>query len=354
MSLLGSPRVNKPVAVLISDVHYNVHTLLLADAAMRQAIAKANELEVPLIVAGDLHDTKANMRAECMNAMLETFRLRSYECFILRGNHDQINEKSKEHALNFLETLGCEVVDKPFSMDLTEYGDHFQVYLVPYYSDVKELRAYLITIPKGSTIIMHQGLQGSESGEYIQDKSALTYDDVKDFRVISGHYHKRQDIKTGRPQKGAVGLFSYIGNPYTLGFGEANDPPKGFQILMDDGTLEFIRTGLRDHVIVEGKFVDESKLEFDLKKIPELGDPLWVKIRGTKEQLMKVKKEHVVKVLELQDFRLDLIPTDTTTNQEHIKSDMSQAEVLDILIDSLAATSDDQKTRLKQLWRNNI
>ena len=62
-----------PVAILISDVHYNINTLKLADAAMQMAIDEANKLSVPLIVAGDLHDTKANLRGECVNAMLSTF-----------------------------------------------------------------------------------------------------------------------------------------------------------------------------------------------------------------------------------------------------------------------------------------
>lgn len=63
----------KPEAVLISDIHYNIQTLPLADAAVNMAITKANQLGVPLIVCGDLHDTKANLRGECVNAMLETF-----------------------------------------------------------------------------------------------------------------------------------------------------------------------------------------------------------------------------------------------------------------------------------------
>ena len=77
-----------PRAVLISDVHYNLQTLPLADAAMRQAIQKANELQVPLIVAGDLHDTKANLRGECINAMLETFNTCEQDIYFLIGNHD--------------------------------------------------------------------------------------------------------------------------------------------------------------------------------------------------------------------------------------------------------------------------
>src|ERR1700722_9570126 len=103
--------VRKPIAVLISDVHYNLQTLPLADAAMRQAVFKANTLDVPLIVAGDLHDTKANLRGECIKAMLNTLSLTKHRAHILIGNHDKINEKSPltENSLHFLDGL-CELV----------------------------------------------------------------------------------------------------------------------------------------------------------------------------------------------------------------------------------------------------
>ena len=61
----------KPIAVLISDVHYNKNSLKLADTAMRLAAAKAHGLRVPLIVAGDLHDTKGHIDAACANSLID-------------------------------------------------------------------------------------------------------------------------------------------------------------------------------------------------------------------------------------------------------------------------------------------
>ena len=63
-----------PIAVLISDVHYNLQNLKVADAAMNLAIDKALDLGIDLIVAGDLHDTKANLRGECVSVMRKTFK----------------------------------------------------------------------------------------------------------------------------------------------------------------------------------------------------------------------------------------------------------------------------------------
>lgn len=328
--------MSNPIAVLIADVHYNIQTLPLADAAMRQAIAKANELNVPLIVAGDLHDTKANMRAECMNAMIETFKLCDKKSYIIVGNHDRVNEKSYEHSLNFLAPYAI-VINSALALD------NLKLCLISYQSNPNDLLYMMRRERKGHMFIVHQGIVGSDSGEYIQDKSAITAEDVADFRVISGHYHKRQDIKCGRPRQGALGLFSYIGNPYTLAFGEANDPPKGFQILMDDGLLEFVPTNLRKHVIIDIDLNGPQKAAGYNR-----GDLVWVKVKGTKEQLMNVTKKSLNIA---ESFRLDLIPTDTTT--EAPAKTQTNGELLDSLIDSLSNTSDDRKDRLKKLWKSS-
>ncbi len=231
--------MSKPIAVMLSDVHYDLNSLELADRATNIAINKANELNVPLIIAGDLHNTKANLRGECIYKIRRTLQRCSVTPYVMVGNHDKINEKSEQHALHFLEDIAV-LVDEPMDMPLT--GSHG----IPYYHDVEELRTYLKTLDKGSTLIMHQGIQGSNAGEYFQDKSALRPEDVAGFRVISGHYHQRQTIQL--PQGGT---WDYVGNPYTVNFGEANDPPKGFQILYSDGSLEFVPTNLRKHVIID-------------------------------------------------------------------------------------------------------
>lgn len=350
-----------PRAVIISDIHYNINTLTLADAALRQAVAKANELDVPLIIAGDMHDTKANIRAECVNAIRATLKclhkmvdLRDEEqsaCYILRGNHCSTNERSTEHSLNFLEDL-AHIVAKPKFFN--ELGGHNgrSIYLIPYYTDPNELRTYLKKLDPLSLLIMHQGLSKALPGEYTHDKSALDKEDVSNFRVISGHYHTRQDIKTGRPQKGAVGLWSYVGNPFTLGFAEANDPPKGFQILNSDGLLDFVPTNLRRHIVMDMDVDNCSGIRYDGTE----QDLLWVKLRGPSEHLHKLTKDQIARELGIpHSFRLDLIPHDTkaTESQENV-TDQTQPKLLDSIIDSVSNTSLERKERLKTLWRGLV
>lgn len=332
-------QLRRPVAVLTSDIHYNLQTLGLADAVLRQAITKANTLQVPLIVAGDMHDTKANLRGECVNAMLVAWDTRLVTSYVIVGNHDKINEKSDDNALQFLYGH-TQLVSKP------KYVNVLGMYLIPYYHDPDALRAYLKTIQKGSTLIMHQGMTGSMSGDYIQDKSAINPQDVASFRVISGHYHTRQSIKL--PEGGQ---WDYIGNPYTLNYAEANDPPKGFQVLYNDGSLEFVPTNLRKHVVFE---LDEMYLGAEGVVPPraDIGDLLWVKVHGTREQIAKVTKRRVKEELFIRPdtFRLDLIPTDNRPDNP-VVTNKTKPELLDALIDSISNTSDERKLRLKTIWK---
>lgn len=334
-----------PIAVLISDVHYNLNTLAVADAAMRQAISKANELGIPLIVAGDLHDTKANLRGECVNAMIETFKLCDEPPYVIIGNHCKINEKGSEHSLNFLESYASLVKSPVYVYELGSW-------LIPYYSNSGELQQLLDRIDKPARLIMHQGVMSAKMGHYVQDKTSLPPGSFADFRVVSGHYHVAQDVKCGRPRKGAVGLFSYVGNPYTLSFGEVNDPSKGFAVLHDNGILERIPTNLRSHVVIKcdaAELPHPDLMAYYPKRNVEHGDLVWLKVSGTHSQLAKLSKSVVANITGFTEFKLDLIPTDAPALEVKTEK-MTGTEIMDSLIDR-EAESAEEKAALKKLWR---
>lgn len=311
---------------MIADVHYNVHTLPLADNAMRQAIMKANKLNIPLIVAGDLHDTKANLRGECVNQMLKTFSLCETPCYILRGNHCSINEKSKEHSLNFLKGLAYIVDDFHYASDL-------DIYMMAYQHNPDDARRNLKSIPTNSIVIMHQGIQGHDMGDYIQDKSAINMIDIEGLKVHSGHYHYRNDI--------------YIGNPYTISFGEANDPEKGFKVLHTNGSAEFIPTQLRKHTIVNMN----AYAQYDKKDLNS-GDLLWVKVTCLRSDVSRFTKDFISMVLSWREsFKLTYEFLDTKSKTNTPKT--SQSELFDSLIDNMSELPE-TKLRLKDMWKTLV
>lgn len=330
----------RPIAVLISDVHYSLNTLDLADKAFREAIDCAGQLHVPLIDCGDITNDKAIIRAEVANQMIETMKYakdKRVDIFLLVGNHSLINEKDNtRHSLNFLEPFCCIVdqVKRDFILSFMPYASEFP-------SSLEMDLAY--------PIIMHQGVKGAFMGDYIQDKSSVDPSLFAGFTVFSGHYHRHQQIVNGIPLKSHEGpvygpnTITYVGNPYTLSFGEANDPLKGFLILYSDYSFERVVLNYRRHVI------HEMKLGDDLPKLRG-EDLLLLKVEGPLSELKKInKKEWGERILGHSHFRLEIVPTDTPQPKFDV-SKMTDHEIFDTIIDATGETST-QKAFLKSLWR---
>lgn len=327
-----------PTCVIISDVHYNINTIVVADAAMRVAINAANALNVPFVVSGDLHDTKAILRGECVKSIIKTFKLCKTKSIVILGNHCLLSEKSKEHSLEFLKPY-AEIVDSPV------FDRRLDSWLIPYIGDPAELAATLSQVGPGARIIMHQGVMGAKMGHYVVDRTSLPKEAFKDFRVISGHYHEAQDIQCGPIGDNNVGLFSYVGNPYTLSFGEASHPRKGYAILHDDGSLERVPLNFRKHVVEEVNV--DHWWEIGNK---DPNDLLWLKVTGPKSELDKLNKNDVGKfLLGHSNFKLDLIPDASTPNFQEVK-DLTDEELIDLAVDSSGETVE-TKAYLKSLWR---
>jgi len=329
--------MSTPRAVFISDVHYNLQNLECADKVMRMALEKACELQIPCIVAGDLHDTKALMRSECVNAMIQTFAhgpyknsLESSKVYIIPGNHCRENEKSENHSLRFLEPYVHVISDPVYVNDLGWW-------FIPYQHDSEFLKKILKNIPTGATVIAHQGVEGAFMGHYTQDKTSLPKSEWSRFRTISGHYHKRQDIRCGKK-----GLFSYLGSPYTMNFGEALDGPKGFSILKNDGSLELVETHLRRHVVIE----TEASNWKNLKIFTRSDDIIWFKVRGSVSELSLLKKSEIAEFLGTKNFKFDKISTEVKKIETN--ENISDFEILIKLIES-TFESKEKQSRLKKL-----
>lgn len=337
----------EPIAVFITDTHFTLETLEQAKVSFLRAQFKAKMLDVPLVVGGDTLNTKAVMRAEVVNCLLDLVSVKDApETIFLCGNHEMINERSKEHSLHFLKPYAV-VIDTPQLGELSGTD----VLLIPYQTEPENFMqaASEEEYSHADIVIGHQGLKGASPGEYILDRTAVEADQLPNKKYIIGHYHTRQTVEL---KQGGTWIFT--GNPYSLNFAESGDLEKGFHIIMDDGSLEFVPTMLRKHIVVQGVFdADGNGFLGSFGYSP--GDLMWVKISAPKEALSKYTKDYVRRIFlnnQVQNFRLDLIPTDmtSTTNETQVKP-KSNSELLDSLID-LTNTTDECKLRLKDLWKD--
>lgn len=333
-----------PVAVITGDMHFTPATLELATQAFNVAVACAKTHGVPLILNGDTLDTKSIIRAEVANRLLrllEKAKKEGVSVIINTGNHDLLNERSLEPAINFLSPLAHVVSGDPHRL-------HRVGTIIPYQPDKERLLSILGAerLADSRLLIVHQGVQTAFMGHYTQDKSSLPPEAFAGFRVIGSHYHRRQDITCGK------GLFSYLGNPYTLSFGEAHDPDKGFSVLMDDGSLLFVPTNLRKHVILELRVDCTDSTDVG---IVNSGDVVWVKLSGTRSELAGVdKKAFGEELFGHSDYKLDKIALDAPKSAKRPNSrPYSEPEALDSIIDE-TNEPEEQKAELKALWREAL
>lgn len=319
--------MSKPKAVLISDVHYSLNSLEVADTAFRMAIDLASQLGVPLIDCGDVTNDKAILRAEVANRMLETIDYAAdlgVDLYFLVGNHSLLNEKGKEHALHFLKNnLNVCIISAP------TYDKTLNINFIPYQSSKESFMQAFDKTENKALIICHQGFKGAYMGEYLQDKSSVDPELLKDHTIYSGHYHRRQKI----------GTVQYIGTPYTTSFAEANDGAKGCLILNHDNTCEFVPFDLRKHIIIE----IEAKGSLDYIN-PDGKHLLWVKARGSKLELEQFSKK-----IGPRSFKLDLILTEETTKSIDTNN-LTDVQILDSLIDE-TNESEAHKQNLKELYK---
>ena len=323
---------SKPLAVLISDVHFALKTKEIAAMALRAALIKATALRVPLIIAGDLHDTKAILRGECISAIIRCLSDATVPVKVLVGNHDKIHEKSDDHALEFLRPY-VDLIDSTRFID-EHLGN--SVGFIPYQSSTETFLEELKKFRPGHTIVCHQGFKGAFMGEYTKDESSISTDLVSDFTIISGHYHRHQSI----------GTVTYIGTPYTITFAESSDGPKGYVILNRDNSVDQVYLNLRKHVTLE------RNIDNILDPVTGINshDLLWVKVTGTKIELDKLDKKKIGQYLiGHQNFKLDKIPTDIEIQSMDINK-LSNEEILDKLID-LDSNVLSNSNYLKSLWR---
>ena len=269
--------MKKPVAVLTSDIHFSLSTLDLATAVFKMALEKAAKLKVPLYDLGDITNDKANLRAEVMNELLALMHYAKnlkVPVTLLVGNHSLINERSEANALEFL---------SPYAYIASEAQDDDGIILLPYQSNSKDITRCLELKGSNKLIFAHQGLTGALPGHYTMDHSAVSKTALPaNITVFSGHYHNGQTINLPNG-----GTWTYVGNPYTLTFGEANDTPKGFIVLYDDNSFDRIPCNLRKHVVAE------RTIETVKDPIPNLNpdDLLWLKVKGTATELAIVYKD---------------------------------------------------------------
>jgi DNA repair exonuclease SbcCD nuclease subunit len=293
--------------IATSDVHGNQKNMEPFRQVIKASLEAAKTRDCPLVIAGDLNDTKAVLRSEFVETICSMFcEYSNVEKYVLVGNHDMNNHHNHlDHSLEFMKHLPNTVV-----IDTAQFvqlgSDSKEWYFIPYRHTNEEIIKELEVARKaGATnLIMHQGIMGASQSEYVLDQSSISLDKLVGFdTVLLGHYHKHQTLENA----------TYFGSPFSVSFAEANQS-KGIWEISEEGTvMTSIKTNCREHI--ELRWIDDIPND-----LPQLREDSIVKVilEGSKEFCLKYSKDDIKKMLKVNN--LSIVPEIKTQAKRRIEA----------------------------------
>ena len=316
--------------IATSDLHGNLKNLDAFSIVIRKALQEARNRYCPLVIAGDLNDTKAILRAEFVNFLVKEFKAHEdVKIIIIIGNHDLLNHfNNLEHSLEFLKILeNVTIIDRSSKI----FEESLEWYAIPYCHQNSEILEELaIAKSKGyKKIIFHQGIMGAKQSEYLVDKSSISLQDLKDFDIVlTGHYHTSQKL----------GNAFYFGSPFSVTFAEANQDKYIWYV--EDGE-EFkmtpIKTEARRHIQV----IWEEGKELELNNYTK-NDIIKIVAKGSKDFCLSVNKEELKEKYGLENLQVTTDIQNKMKRRVEAENINKPMEVIDGYLKS-AETSLDKK-----------
>lgn len=205
-------------------------------SAFEYAIKNACEA---IVVPGDIFHERGLIKVPVYNAVYELFDQISNQSkiklVIMPGNHDMVDVRAMHgseglHSLFAMNAMTI-VADRASHIPL----DDFDLYMVPFCSDPKEVIASAKSIfrkaqanpLKPAILFLHHSIAGAETGpSNWKMPHELTPDDLRlgfDL-VLSGHYHKHQVLPND---------IVYVGGLLQHDFGERNYTPGWLHVAPD-------------------------------------------------------------------------------------------------------------------------
>lgn len=263
------------------------------------------------VIAGDLFHDKSHIYMNAYN-ILKEFILENDKIpfWIITGNHDISDIKGDINTLDSLEQFeNVKIIKK--------YEKYENVYLLSYNKyQIDLLRDMIENLDydqfEDNILISHFGV---DEGSLSTGMSIRTGIKAKDLfngfkRIVLGHYHKPQELKSEDGEKELI----YVGSPIQLNWGEKNEE-KRFMIL-DTETLKykFIPTETQKYVEIEINSIDDLKEfedEYDLSDINNI-----YRIKTTLDRKDILEEKQVIKDLNIPIIEQEKVSEDNTEGEE--------------------------------------
>lgn len=275
--------MRSPIALLVNDIHVAKDNIAEFNANWDEMLAVCDRYDVTdIVIGGDMFTSSASQRLPVLLAVKRAIEkaVSKHNCLtIAEGNHDKVDEESIDGYNHLFD--GYKYVDIVDTYKILEWDDCDIVLAVMSYfpengsfmEKLKALKDDLINQYGYSldrvVLYLHEGIKGA-LGDFDVPKE-VPAEIFNDFHsVLAGHYHNRVEL--------AGTDIMYIGSSRQHNFGE--DTKKGYTILYDDGTIEFVENMVNTRYVSYEVSIDEIDDAF-MKKLADCHDcpPFPCKVR---------------------------------------------------------------------------
>ena len=284
----------KAEAICITDTHANPNNLKLQESIWSQLFDIAEERGIKRVFhLGDMvHARKAQPLGvlEHLCWVKDNLAKRGLDFIGICGNHDKVSLESMFAYPTLYDSENFKIVDSTYELSINK---NLSAWFMSYFPetttapDILKNMSEMVDNSKKNILCAHQGVNGGLSHENATTNKELPTESFASFDLtMLGHYHNANVVE----HKGGHEI-RYIGSSHASNYGEDND--KGFTIIYDDGSIEFVNSEFPKFETIEvevdkvdGKWLSETK-----KHISESGNNVRVVVTGDESELKSISKQ---------------------------------------------------------------
>lgn len=295
--------MKKPITLLLTDTHLHSGNIPLVTDIWNQAIEKCLELNIKKIsFTGDFFTSRKGQELAVDDAgrkIIDKVEQSGLEMDAIPGNHDKTDLESESSYLD--EYSSRRNINIIRNYHWQGYDNDVILHYLPYFKEngsyperLNKIIKNIIDLNNGDdlkkgskvpeykhillTHIAVNGVRNNDGSKIDNDLSGTLFSHF--YKVFTGHYHNKSFIEPN---------IHYFGSSCQTNFGE--DDQKGFTILFDDGSDEFIQSKFPKYVKVVFDVNDEKAIKAAEKEHKNSDDKVRFVFEGEEADLKKINKE---------------------------------------------------------------
>ncbi|MBF0575532.1 exonuclease SbcCD subunit D [Dysgonomonas sp. GY617] len=254
-----------PCVLLINDIHVSKDNLSEFSANWNEALSVCKKLDMELIaVGGDLFQSRAAQTLDVLlavhDALVDADR-QGIQVILANGNHDKVNQESVRGYCHVFDSHdNVMLVDESMSICKSDWD--YALHIIPYFPENGSFKDKLdaviqddLVTGRKNYLYIHEGINGALLHASANELPISVFSGFD--KVFVGHYHNRCTIKGTE--------IEYTGSSRQHNFGE--DEEKGYTVLYNDGSYEFIKNQVNTRYRVID--TDADKVDIHLSDLLE-------------------------------------------------------------------------------------